>query len=412
MWVSACPPPDPALHAELRRREAAQPDCAAAPPHDYAPRRPTRVRARAERYAGPEDEPVWVEFGEMGQPLGRAVNATTFGYAVVGWNWTLHAAVMTGLAPSTQYTYRVGGATQGFTATSTFRSAPPLGVPDRPLRVVLTGDMGTDLSGTGFVTAERLFKDDANDAFDLMVIAGDVAYGYLLEPLWDAWFRHISPVASMVPTMICPGNQDADFDFAGLRNRFTMPWQRSNSSSPYYYSFDFGNVHFVAFSTEHDYSVGSDQYEWMAADLAAASQSSTADWVVVYAHRPMYCSNLAWCPSATNLRNTLEPLLIKYRVDIAFYGHVHAFERTWPVANSVTQQKSYVNAKAPIHLIAGTAGALLCDYWEAEPDWSAFRTLQFGYSLMSVHNATHIHYQFKEQLSGVVYDDIWIVKGV
>lgn len=58
------------------------------------------------------------------------------------------------------------------------------------------------------------------------------------------------------PPQVCPGNHEAQFDFAPYLNRFTMPYNESNSSSPFYYSFDYGGVHFVMLDTEHDVSKG------------------------------------------------------------------------------------------------------------------------------------------------------------
>lgn len=53
--------------------------------------------------------------------------------------------------------------------------------------------------------------------------------------------------------------------------------------------------------------------------------------------------------------------------------------------NGTSVQKDYVNPAAPVHVCSGTAGALLCAYLTKEvPEWSAIRTLQFGYSKFQV----------------------------
>jgi len=46
----------------------------------------------------------------------------------------------------------------------------------------------------------------------------------------------------------------------------------------------------------------------------------------------------------------------KYGVDIILEAHEHSYERLWPVYNEVVTAKDYINPKAPIHLISGTAG--------------------------------------------------------
>ena len=52
----------------------------------------------------------------------------------------------------------------------------------------------------------------------------------------------------------------------------------------------------------------------------------------------------------------LEPLFHKYGVDIIFTGHEHSYERMWPVYNLEVTQHNYINCKAPVHIITGTAG--------------------------------------------------------
>ena len=54
------------------------------------------------------------------------------------------------------------------------------------------------------------------------------------------------------------------------------------------YSVNVGNVHVIVFSTEHDFLTGSDQYNWMAADLEAVNRTLTP-WVIVTGHRYGTC---------------------------------------------------------------------------------------------------------------------------
>ena len=55
------------------------------------------------------------------------------------------------------------------------------------------------------------------------------------------------------------------------------------------YSFDYGSVHFVMMSTEHDYRKGSRQYTWLEKDLKSVDRNKTP-WLVLGGHRPMYSS--------------------------------------------------------------------------------------------------------------------------
>ena len=94
-----------------------------------------------------------------------------------------------------------------------------------------------------------------------------------------------------------------------------------------FHSFDFGGVHFVAYSTEHDLAP---QLALMDADLRAVDRATTP-WVVAFGHRPLYCSTNDYydCKVAgpTILGPKVEPLLQRYKVDLALFGHLHNYER-------------------------------------------------------------------------------------
>ena len=55
------------------------------------------------------------------------------------------------------------------------------------------------------------------------------------------------------------------------------------------YSYDFGLVHFIMMSTEHNFEPGSRQYEWLENDLKKVDRKKTP-WVLIGGHRAMYAS--------------------------------------------------------------------------------------------------------------------------
>jgi hypothetical protein len=58
---------------------------------------------------------------------------------------------------------------------------------------------------------------------------------------------------------------------------FPMPTQ-AGVDKPWY-SIESGPVHFTVMSTEHDWTQGSEQYNWIQNDLAMVDRSSTP-WVI------------------------------------------------------------------------------------------------------------------------------------
>lgn len=132
------------------------------------------------------------------------------------------------------------------------------------------------------------------------------------------------------------------------------------------FSFDYGPIHFLHYSTEHVFAKGSPQHDFIKADLAAVDRRVTP-WVIVGGHRPIYIDSTNSMvpdgdqPVASDLREALEGLLHEYKVDVTLQGHHHSYQRTCPVLDGKCQGYDDDGApKAPIHMVIGNAGAVLC----------------------------------------------------
>ena len=110
------------------------------------------------------------------------------------------------------------------------------------------------------------------------------------------------------------------------------------------------------------------QYSWLENDLASVNRSITP-WVVVYGHRPMYCTNADRddCTKFETRTRTglpltkwwgLEPLLAQYGVDLAVWAHEHSYERLLPTYNrkvvpSPDPGAPYNQPRATVHITTG-----------------------------------------------------------
>ena len=109
-----------------------------------------------------------------------------------------------------------------------------------------------------------------------------------------------------------------------------------------------------------------DQLTWLEADLAAASVDPSIDWIIVGGHRPLYSSHSGLSsngiPIADSYRaqQAFESLFHQYGVDVYFDGHVHGYERTYPVYQSEVfgenTQNEYYNPPATVYVVNGIAG--------------------------------------------------------
>lgn len=197
-----------------------------------------------------------------------------------------------------------------------------------------------------------------------------------------------------------------------------------------YYSFDMGPIHFVVFSTEHYYFPqfnATVQYEWLENDLKQANWNrKDRPWIVSLGHRPMYCTNLnneGCLGHETKIRTgdikkytkeALEPLFLKYAVDLSFWGHEHSYERFWPAYNfqvyNGSEEQPYLNAKAPIHIISGAAGCKFPEIIVPTTNMSAIRMLDYGFTMLYGVNHTHLRLEQVGALDEQILDSAWIIK--
>ncbi|XP_053608418.1 acid phosphatase type 7 isoform X2 [Plodia interpunctella] len=335
----------------------------------------------------------------------------------------IHRVKLKNLAHNTKYVYKAGS-DAGYSQQFSFRT-PPAGE-NWPMRIAIYGDMGVNNS----MALPYLKRDVEAGMYDFILHVGDFAYDMNEQGgrVGDQFMNKIEPLAANLPYMTCPGNHESAYNFTHYSHRFTMPGDRSSL----FYSFDVGPVHFVSISTEVYYftqyglKLISDQYHWLKKDLEKAAKIENRQkrpWIVVFGHRPMYCSNSDDYDCSVEYTRVglygffgLEPLLKDYGVDIALWAHEHSYERTWPLYdqrmyNGTTHP--YTNPGAPVHIVTGSAGCRegRDRFKHDPPKWSAFRSQDYGYTKFFTPNKTHIYIeQVSADLDGQVIDSFWLIK--
>jgi len=66
---------------------------------------------------------------------------------------------------------------------------------------------------------------------------------------------------------------------------------------------------------------------WFQEELKRVDREKTP-WLIVLMHIPLYNSNGAHYMEGESMRSVFESWFIKYKVDVIFAGHVHAYERS------------------------------------------------------------------------------------
>lgn len=152
----------------------------------------------------------------------------------------------------------------------------------------------------------------------------------------DEYMNFVQDIYATIPVMTALGNHEGAYNFSHYKNRFSIvPFSESDFPDPTMYSFDYKSLHLVSFSSEVFFEMGSyDQIQtalkWLDDDLTRANLNRhERPWIIVMAHRPMYCSpgeheDCTWKAETMRLgpmyngkrTGGLEALLLKHRVDI------------------------------------------------------------------------------------------------
>jgi len=252
---------------------------------------------------------------------------------------TIHKITLTNLQPDTTYRYQVTAGRQQ-SAVGTFKTAPNTAI---PFNFLVFGD-----NQSGVKMFEHVSRQMAATTADFVMSVGDVVDRGIN---WDEWTnQYLLPGRHFMgakPSFIAMGNHeyggyDGNPNVLAFDHYFKHP-QTSPGSNQYYYSFDYGNAHFVILeplkmawidhpNPELGNTVAPDDAEllWLEQDLRA--NQGKHDWTFVFYHEPAYAQTWSggYYDGEDFIRNAVVPILEQYDVDMVFNGHTHAYERGLP----------------------------------------------------------------------------------
>ena len=259
-------------------------------------------------------------------------------FADEGSATTNHTVALSNLAPDTVHFYSVGTASGTLAGGSNyfFRTPPPVGS-HRPIRAWVLGDFGFT-NQSALPVRNAYYGTTTNRYTDLFLLLGDNAYHNGGDEVWQvAVFNTYSNVLRQTPVWSTIGNQETGNSATAppstyLQN-FTFPTNGEAGGVPSgterYYSFDFGNAHFVCLdSMSSARTIGSPMLLWLEEDL----RQNTNEWLIVFFHHPPYSKGSNDSDSRQEqiqMRTNAVPLLEAYGVDLVLSGHSHSYERSY-----------------------------------------------------------------------------------
>ena len=194
------------------------------------------------------------------------------------------------------------------------------------------------------------------------------------EPTWG---RHKDR------TRPSPGNHDyRDTGAVGYYTYFgesASPLDRNcTSNCKGYYSYDLGAWHIIVLNTGIDYSLGSDQEQWLRADLATNQNTCT----LAYWHKPRFSSGR----HGNSAR--VQPLwqaLYDSGADVVLNGHDHNYERFAP--QSPTGQAEPTRGMR--EFVVGTGGTGLYSFSTIQPNSEVRDNSSWGVLKLTLHPTSY-----------------------
>ncbi len=213
---------------------------------------------------------------------------------------------------------------------------------------------------------------------------GDVVDDGASKAQWTGdLFKPCSELFGRVPVFPCIGNHEKNHPH--YYKYFSLP------KPEYYYSYQYGNAAFFSLDTNGlrtaDLQPGGVQYEWLDKALAA----SDAKWKICYHHHPVFSSDSddygnTWKGKSTDgdvRLKSLQALYEKHNVDVVFNGHIHLYERSWPIRGGKVDQKNGV-----VHITSGGGGGGLEDFGPTPTFFKAECRSDYHFCYVTVHRGT------------------------
>jgi len=195
-------------------------------------------------------------------------------------------------------------------------AAPKLTLPlkEGSLRFAVIGDTGSGTEKQREV-GDMMVQYHQAFPFEFVLMMGDNLYGG--EAPQDFEKKFAEPYKALL-------DQKIKF-YATLGNHdlaLQTHYENFNMNGKEYYRFKKGNVAFYSLNSNY---MDKKQVQWLEDELSR----DTSEWKVCFFHHPPY-SSAKKHGSDSQLRDVVEPIFVKYGVDVVLTGHDHVYERIKP----------------------------------------------------------------------------------
>ena len=314
-----------------------------------------------------------IEYRLEGAEKSQTIGATDKAFTDDGSTTYIHEATLIGLTPNTKYEYRVG---YGTDRRSDWYRLETAGASVYDVLIYPDSQSGD------YSQWEEIVKSSAlrNPRTALYISMGDLVDNGEHAYQWRTWLNSIKPLSANVPLATTLGNHEMytlDWKMRepyAYLNYFAVPPNGNERFNRRYYSYDFGDVHYVVLDTmlyesnhedNHDthhpdlYDV---QIQWLRQDLTA----NTKKWTVVLMHRDpfQYAFDRPGANRAVGFDDEgvlFMPIFDEFNVDLVLSAHLHSYRNRGHVRNFDR------DASGPLYILTGIAGDARRPKWKEHP---------------------------------------------
>jgi acid phosphatase type 7 len=315
---------------------------------------------------------------------------------------TIHRLTVHHLEPNTLYFYQVRSVNVHGEIESGLHSLKTSVHKGEPFSFTVTSETG---GYSGFDQSDgqinrNIFSQMHRYRPDITLFVGDIVNDGNNYDDWEKYFFGPGKdFLTTTPFYSCLGNHEDNaswyYDFFAY------------DSPKNYYSFDYGDVHFICldstdFINRETYPnssgkmmPGNEQFDFFIRDL----QSTSAKWKIVYFHYPLYVSGGY---QVEDLRG-LCPLMEQYGVDLVINSHTIVYERSHPIRNDKIDFENGI-----VYIVAGGAGAMP-DWFLPKREWHTAQSLAVPHFLHIVTTTNSLELQAIDE-HGRLFDNFRLYK--
>lgn len=295
-----------------------------------------------------------LEYKAAGQDKVQTVPASVQKFAEDNEVSYIYTAMLKDLEQGTQYEYRIeyeGAQSNWYSFTTAAKG--------NFKALVFPDSQSSDYTDWAQLV-QTARKQNPNSQF--FINMGDLVDNGEDSSQWRAWFSAVQDMSQAIPFAPVQGNHETyDLQWKvreplSYLHYFALPANGHDSDQNQYYSFDYGDVHFVVLNTQMEElaafepNLTARQIAWLENDL----QTTKQPWKIVLMHKDVLQYRIASRPERqegiSEVGSIFMPIFDKYKVDAVLSAHLHTYRRRGHITDSRRDERG------TLYILTGVAG--------------------------------------------------------